>query len=48
MNGEHYTVEDWQNFLTITRRIDQHRREQLPETFPELYELIKRDWDGIQ
>jgi pyruvate-formate lyase-activating enzyme len=48
MNGEHYSKDEWINFLKLTQRIDQHRRENFVDTFPELYELIKRDWHGIQ
>ena len=31
--------------IGITKFSDKYRKESFPETFPQLYELIKEDWD---
>ena len=48
MNGEHYAKEEFINFITQTKNIDKFRKEQFEDTFPELFKLIEKDWNGIQ
>jgi MoaA/NifB/PqqE/SkfB family radical SAM enzyme len=45
MNGEDYHKRYWRRFIQITKFSDQYRSESFPETFPQLYALIKEDWD---
>ena len=45
MNGEDYHRKYWRRFIQITKFSDKYRKESFPETFPQLYELIKEDWD---
>lgn len=45
MNGEDYKSRYWRRFIQITKFSDKYRKESFPETFPQLYQLIKEDWD---
>tara|TARA_A100001011_G_C14306543_1_gene843446 strand:- start:987 stop:2144 length:1158 start_codon:yes stop_codon:yes gene_type:complete len=48
MNGEHYEEKDWHNFLFTTKLLDNHREEKFENTFPILFDMIEKDWNGIQ
>lgn len=48
MNGEQYAEKDWHNFIFTTKLIDKHREEKFENTFPKLFKLIEKDWNGIQ
>ena len=48
MNGEDYPHEEYINFLRQTKNIDKFRKEQFEDTFPEMFKLIEKDWNGIQ
>ena len=48
MNGEQYEEKDWHNFLFTTKLLDNHREETFEKTFPILFDMIEKDWNGIQ
>ena len=48
MNGEDYDKKYWNRFIQITKFGDAYRKENFPEVFPQLYEMIKDDWNKIQ
>ena len=48
MNGDSYEDREWHNFILITKLIDKHREEKFEKTFPTLFKLIEKDWNGIQ
>lgn len=48
MNGEDYDEKYWNRFIQITKFGDAYRKENFPKVFPQLYEMIKDDWNKIQ
>ncbi len=48
MNGEDYDNKYWKRFIQITKFGDSYRSESFENTFPQLYAMIKDDWNKIQ
>lgn len=47
MNEPRINASDWDEFVRITRELDQRRGQNFATTFPELYQLIKDDWERV-
>ena len=46
MNSEDYDISEYEKFISSTKFSDNYRNESFPDTFPELHNLIKDDWNS--
>ena len=48
INGKHYRIDKFEQFIHTTKFGDTYRDESFENTFPKLYQYIKEYWNGIQ